>query len=82
MWVASGEALLEAPLKQAERQQCRVPLVHVVSLDLSRIRLLQQQEAAESEHDLLRQAVALVAAIERVGQRAIVLTVFGKIGVQ
>ncbi len=60
---ASGEALLQPSFKQAERQQRRVPLVHVVSFNLPRINLLQKQEAAESEHDFLRQAVALVAAV-------------------
>jgi len=65
-----------------------VPAVVSISARLNGDAATQADQSADERDqsspfdDLLRQAVALVAAIERVGQRAIVLTVFGKIGVQ
>src|SRR6266852_658286 len=78
----SGEALFEAPFQQAQRKQSRVALVHVERLDQSGIEFFREPEAAQSKYNFLGQAIALVAAVERVSQRAVVVGVLGEIGVE
>ena len=51
------------PVQQLQRQQRGMPFVHVIGLDVEAKRP-QQAVAADAQHDLLAQAVGIVAAIE------------------
>ena len=72
----AGEALLQ----QADAEQRGVALVHVVDLGLDAERL-QQGDAAEAEHGLLAEPVVGVAAVEVVGQPAVLGVVAFEVGV-
>jgi hypothetical protein len=66
-----GRTPVEVFAQQLERQQCGVPLVHVVARDGAVPAPGEHARAPGPEHDLLRQPVSIVAAVERVGQSSI-----------
>src|SRR5690348_6474281 len=57
----SGETLIESAFEQPQRKQCRVPLVHVIGLDLTGIQLLNQSKAAKAQNNFLGQTITLVS---------------------
>src|SRR6266566_509549 len=57
-------------------------LVHMVSFDLAGIKFLQKQESAQAKHNLLRQAIALIASVQGVSQAAVEFTVLREIGIE
>ncbi len=71
----------EPLLQQADAEQRGVALVHVVDLGLHAERL-QHGDAAEAEHGLLTEAVVGVAAVEVVGEMAVVGVVAFDVGVE
>ena len=62
-------------LHQAEGQQGRVPLVHVEGADVPVVELGQHLDSADAEESLLAEAVLFVAAVEVIGEGAVVLAV-------
>ena len=76
----SGLHRAEAIFEQAKRQQRRMPFIHVVD-GRQAAQLVQQLHAGNAQHRLLAQPVVGVAAVEVVGQRAIVGIVAVDIGV-
>jgi hypothetical protein len=67
---------------QLERQQRRVPFVHVEAFQARAAQRSQQAHAADTEHRLLHEPIASVAPIQLVGQGAVFLAVFREVGVQ
>jgi hypothetical protein len=67
-----------------QAEQRRVPLVDVVLRPLlgAQAHGLEQRGAAHPQYDLLAQPVARVAAVERVGERLVVLGVLGEARVE
>ncbi len=61
---------VELPFQQGQRQQCSVPLVHVVHIRRNFERL-HDPCAGNTKNRFLSQAVVVVAAIQMVGQSAI-----------
>ena len=57
-------------------------LIHVEGFNLPGIKLLQELETTESQHNFLRQAISLIAAIERVGQCSVIFAVLRQVGIQ
>ncbi len=68
-------------LQQAQRQQRRVALVHVVHIH-SLPQRLGHAHPAHAQHNLLLQPVVAVAAIQVIGQAAIPARVFLQVRVQ
>ena len=64
----SGKALFEAAFEQTERKQSGVAFVHVKGFKLAGVEFFGHPETAEAEHDFLRQAIALIAAVKRICQ--------------
>ena len=62
-------------------QQGRVPLVHVVGLDLEAERP-QQADAADPEHDFLLEPVSVIAAVQPIGHFSFIASVLLDVGVQ
>ena len=57
-------------LQQRQRQQRRMAFVHVIDIHLQ-AQGIRHAHAAQSQHDLLLQAVVRVAAVQVIGQPAI-----------
>ena len=68
-------------LQQRERQQCCMSLIHVVDADVVS-QGIEHPEAANAEHDLLREPIVRVAAVQGVGQGAVARVVRLQVGVQ
>ncbi len=68
--------------QQLQHQQARVPLIHVVAADLGVAQGAQHPDPADAQYRFLAQAVMLAAAIEVVGQAAIIVGVALQIGIQ
>ena len=75
-------APIELTLQQLEREQCRVPFVQVVDHARVVAHRLEQARAPHAQHDLLAETVVLVAAVERVRQRAVPLLVLGQVRIE
>jgi hypothetical protein len=77
-------AAREAALQQVRAQERRVPLVDVVLRPLvgAHPHRLEQRRAAHAQHHLLAEAVAAVAAVERVGERPVVRVVLVEVRVE
>ena len=58
-------------VEELEREQRRVALVQVIRANIE-VERLEHPHAADAEHDLLAQPICLVAAVEKVRDRAIV----------
>src|SRR5438445_4908644 len=78
----SRKTLVEPPRQKPQRQQRGMPFVHVKGFDLPRVNLLPKLKAAESQHDLLCQTIALVAAMKAICQRPVAITVLWQVRIQ
>ena len=67
---------------QFEHQQRRVALVHVEAPDVVVTQRAQHTHAADAENDFLAQPVAVVTAVQGVGEVAVGLRVFGQVAVE
>jgi hypothetical protein len=67
--------------QEIEGKEGGMALVQVIAADVEAERL-QNAQAADPEHDLLLEAIDLIATIELVGQAAVGLGVLVKVGVQ
>jgi hypothetical protein len=68
--------------QQLQPHQRRVPFVHLEAGFLIETEPAQYPQTADTQHRLLAQPIALVAAVKVIGQGAIVGSVFRQIGVQ
>jgi hypothetical protein len=70
----------ELAIEQVQAEEGRVALVDVVLRPgvEAEPELLEEHGAADPEHDLLTEAVARVAAVQRVGERPVVRVVLGR----
>jgi hypothetical protein len=68
--------------EESERHQCRVALVHVEDLDIGLVKRAQHGQAAKPKYCFLAQAIALIAAVKKIGKTAIDWTILIEIGVE
>ncbi len=69
-------------LEQLQGEQARVPFVHVEALQGVVAERSQHAHAADPEQHLLAEPIAVVAAVEMVGQRPVLGRILGKVGVE
>ena len=72
----------ELLIEQLQDQEGGVPFVHVEAVDLVVSERAQDSHAADAQHVLLAEPVALVAAIEMVAQLAVLLVIGGQVGIE
>ena len=75
-------ALTSLLFKEAQRQERSMTLVHVERDEIGVAERPQHRHSADPEHDLLPQAVMIVAAVQLVGDVSVRVLVLGKIGVE
>ncbi len=78
---------IEAPgtrrlFEQGQGEQSRVPLVHVIGVDLVEAERPQRRDSANAEQHFLGQAVTFVAAVELSCEGSVAGVVFRQVGVQ
>jgi hypothetical protein len=73
---------VELPLQQLEREEGGVAFVQVVDDACVIAQRLEQARTAHAQHDLLAQAIVLVAAVEGIGERAVPVAVFWQVRVE
>src|SRR5947209_20319337 len=79
---APCKALRQAAFQKAQRQQRRMAFIHVVALDIGVAELAQDLKPAEAQHNFLRQAVAVVATIQRVSQSTVLRSIFSEVSIE
>src|SRR5436305_6672227 len=79
---APSKALRQAAFQKAQRQQRRMAFIHVVALDIGVAELAQDLKPAEAQHNFLRQAVAVVATIQRISQSAVLRSILSQVSIE